>query len=119
MRGARTRASDMCKINRRRRTCEARMVAKSWFGHPNCRSYGPRHAKIATRASQNAPRDQHGHQNGAKGAPKGAPSALNGPQEDPKRVPEAPKGRPKSQKITLGGHLGPPRKMKSENAINP
>ena len=85
----------------------------SWFGHPNCQSYGPRHAKIATRASQNAPRDQHGHQNGAKGAPKGAPSALKGPQGLPKSAQEPPKGRPKSEKITLGGHLGPPRKMKS------
>ena len=27
LRGARTRANDMCKINRRRRTCEARIVA--------------------------------------------------------------------------------------------
>ena len=92
---------------------------KSFDVLPNCRSNDQIHANTATRAPQNAPRDQHGHQNGAKGAPKGAPSALNGPQEDPKRVPEAPKGRPKSQKITRGGHLDTPRKMKSENAINP
>ena len=76
-------------------------------------------AKTATRAPQKAQIDQNGHQNGAKGAPKGAPSALKGLQGLPKSAQEAPKGRPKSEKIALGGHLDTPRKMKSENAINP
>ena len=117
LRGARTRASDMCKINRRRRTCEARIVAIFLVWTSKLSKSWPKNT--ATRAPQNAPRDQHGHQNGAKRAPRGTPSSLKGPQGLPKSAQEAPKGRPKSQKIALGGHLDTPRKMKSENAINP
>ena len=40
-------------------------------------------------------------------------------QDGAKIAPRWPKRLSKSPKIALGGHLGTPRKTKSENAINP
>ena len=59
-------ASDTCKMNRRRRTCEARIVAIFLVWTSKLLKLGPKKAKTATRAPQNAPRDQHGHQDGQR-----------------------------------------------------
>ena len=51
-----------------------------------------------------------------------ATSTPRRPKRHPRTAqegPRPPKRLPKSQKIALGGHLGTPRKIKSENAINP
>ena len=114
-----TRANDMCKINRRRRTCEARIVAIFLV-------WTPKLSKLWLKTCQDSHQSATERPKRSTWSPKWCQGGSKGHSKCAQGTPRTPKERPRSSewatKITENRSWRPsghPKKNKKRNGINP
>ena len=114
LRGARTRASDTCKINRRMRTCEARIVAIFLVWTSKLSKVSPKTCQDSHESATERPKRSTWSpkwcQEGSMGHSKGA-------QGTPRTPKERPRGSQRATKISKNHSWrpsGPPKKKKKQ-----
>ena len=119
LRGARTRATDMCKINRRIRTCEARIVANFLVWTSKLLKLGPKTSQDSHQSATERPKRSTWSPKRCQGGSKGRSKCAQGTPRTPK---ERPRGSQRATKIAENRSWRPsghPKKNKKRKCNKP